>query len=183
MKGGEAMKRITKIEAAGVKNKQKLRVAAYARVSTDSDEQLVSLKTQKNHYERYIKSRPEWEYAGLYYDEGVTGTKLAKRDGLLRLLADCDKGMIDYIIVKSINRFSRNTVDSIEIVRKLCQDGIYIYFEKEKIDTGKMEGELLLSILSSLAESESRSISDNETWSIQKRFMNGSFKIGYPPYG
>lgn len=177
------MKRITKIEAAGVKNKQKLRVAAYARVSTDSDEQLVSLKTQKNHYERYIKARPEWEYAGLYYDEGVTGTKLAKRDGLLRLLADCDKGMIDYIIVKSISRFSRNTVDSIEIVRKLCQDGIYIYFEKEKIDTGKMEGELLLSILSSLAESESRSISDNETWSIQKRFMNGSFKIGYPQYG
>lgn len=177
------MKRITKIEAAGVKNKQKLRVAAYARVSTDSDEQLVSLETQKNHYERYIKARPEWEYAGLYYDEGVTGTKLAKRDGLLRLLADCDKGMIDYIIVKSISRFSRNTVDSIEIVRKLCQDGIYIYFEKENIDTGKMEGELLLSILSSLAESESRSISENETWSIQKRFMNGSFKIGYPPYG
>ena len=177
------MKKITKIEAAGVKNKQKLRVAAYARVSTDSDEQLVSLETQKNHYERYIKARPEWEYAGLYYDEGVTGTKLAKRDGLLRLLADCDKGMIDYIIVKSISRFSRNTVDSIEIVRKLCQDGIYIYFEKENIDTGKMEGELLLSILSSLAESESKSISENETWSIQKRFINGSFKIGYPPYG
>ena len=84
------MKKITKIEAAGVKNKQKLRVAAYARVSTDSDEQLVSLETQKNHYERYIKARPEWEYAGLYYDEGVTGTKLAKREGLLRLLADCD---------------------------------------------------------------------------------------------
>lgn len=177
------MKKITKIESAGVKRNKKLRVAAYARVSTDSDEQLVSLDTQKNHYERYIKARPEWEYAGLYYDEGVTGTKLAKRDGLLRLLADCDKGRIDYIIVKSISRFSRNTVDSIEIVRKLCQDGIYIYFEKENIDTGKMEGELLLSILSSLAESESRSISENETWSIQKRFMNGSFKIGYPPYG
>lgn len=129
------MKKITKIEAAGVKSNKKLRVAAYARVSTDSDEQLVSLDTQKNHYERYIKARPEWEYAGLYYDEGVTGTKLAKRDGLLRLLADCDKGMIDYIIVKSISRFSRNTVDSIEIVRKLCQDGIYIYFEKENIDS------------------------------------------------
>ena len=177
------MKRITKIEAAGVKNQKKLRVAAYARVSTDSDKQLVSLETQKNHYEKYIQARPDWEYAGLYYDEGVTGTKLAKRDGLLQLLNDCDKGLIDYIIVKSISRFSRNTVDSIEIVRKLCQDGIYIYFEKENIDTGKMEGELLLSILSSLAESESRSISDNETWSIQQRFMNGTFKIGYPPYG
>ena len=177
------MKRVTKIEAAGTKAKKKLRVAAYARVSTDSDKQLLSLETQKNHYERYIKARPDWDYAGLYYDEGVTGTKLDKRDGLLQLLADCDKGLIDYIIVKSISRFSRNTVDSIEIVRKLCQDGIFIYFEKENIDTGKMEGELLLSILSSLAESESRSISDNETWSIQRRFMSGTFKIGYPPYG
>lgn len=183
MKGGEVMKRVTKIEAAGTKAKKKLRVAAYARVSTDSDKQLLSLETQKNHYERYIKARPDWDYAGLYYDEGVTGTKLDKRDGLLQLLADCDKGLIDYIIVKSISRFSRNTVDSIEIVRKLCQDGIFIYFEKENIDTGKMEGELLLSILSSLAESESRSISDNETWSIQRRFMSGTFKIGYPPYG
>ena len=107
------MKRITKIEAAGAKAKKKLRVAAYARVSTDTDKQLVSLETQKNHYEKYIKARPDWEYAGLYYDEGVTGTKLAKRDGLLRLLDDCDKGLIDYIIVKSISRFSRNTVDSI----------------------------------------------------------------------
>lgn len=176
------MKRITKIEAAGIK-KDKLRVAAYARVSTDSNEQLISLEAQKNHYERYIKARKDWEYAGIYYDEGISGTKLAKRDGLKKLLDDCDKGMIDYIIVKSISRFSRNTVDSIEIVRKLCMDGIYIYFEKENIDTGKMEGELLLSILSSLAESESRSISENETWGIQKRYMNGTFKIGYPPYG
>lgn len=177
------MKKITKIEAAGTTSKKKLRVAAYARVSTDSDKQLASLDSQKNHYEGYIKSRPEWEYAGLYYDEGVTGTKLAKRDGLKHLLEDCEKGLIDYIVVKSISRFSRNTVDSIETVRKLCQAGIYIYFEKENIDTGKMEGELMLSILSSLAESESRSISDNEFWSIQKRFMNGTFKIGYPPYG
>lgn len=177
------MKRITKIEAVQDGGKKKLRVAAYARVSTGSEEQLVSLETQKNHYERYIKARPDWEYAGLYYDAGLTGTKLAKRDGLLSLLADCEKGLVDYIIVKSISRFSRNTVDSIETVRRLCQMGVYIYFEKENIDTGKMEGELLLSILSSLAESESRSISENETWSIQKRFQNGTFKIGYPPYG
>lgn len=177
------MKRITKIEATAKTTRRKLRVAAYARVSTDSVEQIVRLETQKNHYENYIKSRPDWEYAGLYYDEGITGTKLVRRDGLLRLLADCEKGLIDYIIVKSISRFSRNTVDSIETVRRLCELRIYIYFEKENIDTGKMEGELLLSILSSLAESESRSISDNETWSIQKRFMKGTFKIGYPPYG
>lgn len=177
------MKRITKIEAAKDSGRKKLRVAAYARVSTDSDEQLVSLETQKNHYERYIKARPDWEYAGLYYDEGVSGTSMAKRNGLLRLLEDCDTGLIDYIIVKSISRFSRNTVDSIETVRKLCEKGIYIYFEKEKIDTGKMEGELLLSILSSLAESESHSIAENNKWSLQKRYQNGTFKIGYPPYG
>lgn len=177
------MKRITRIEVAKSSSRRKLRVAAYARVSTDSDKQLVSLEAQKNHYEIYIKARPDWEYAGLYYDEGVSGTKLAKRDGLKNLLDDCDRGLIDYIIVKSISRFSRNTVDSIEIVRKLCNAGIYIYFEKENIDTGKMEGELLLSILSSLAESESHSISENTKWSAQRRFQNGTFKIGYTPYG
>lgn len=177
------MKRITKIEATKESGRKKLRVAAYARVSTSSNEQLVSLETQKNHYERYIKARPNWEYAGLYYDEGVTGTKMAKRDGLLRLLADCDRGLIDYIIVKSVSRFSRNAMESIETVRKLCNKGIYLYFEKENIDTGKMEGEVLLAILSSLAESESRSVSGNNKWSIQKRYRNGTYKIGYPPYG
>lgn len=177
------MKRITKIEAAEAKSRKKLRVAAYARVSTDSDEQLVSLETQKQHYEAYIRSRRDWEYAGLYYDEGISGTKMAKRDGLLSLLADCEAGKIDYIVVKSISRFSRNTVDTIETVRYLTGLGIYIFFEKENIDTSKMEGELLLSILSSLAESESRSISDNSTWGIQKRFQNGSFKIVFTPYG
>lgn len=177
------MSRITKIEAAKTKGRKKLRVAAYARVSTDSEEQLLSLDAQKNHYESYIKARPDWDYAGLYYDEGITGTKLAKRDGLLKLIADCERGLIDYIIIKSISRFSRNTVDSIEIVRKLFSMGIYIFFEKENIDTGKMESELLLSILSSLAESESHSIAENSKWSIQKRFQNGTFKISYPPYG
>lgn len=177
------MKRIKKIEAAKDNSRRKLRVAAYARVSTDSEEQLVSLETQKNHYEKYIRARSDWEFAGLYYDEGVTGTSMAKRDGLLRMLDDCEAGLIDYIIVKSISRFSRNTVESIETVRKLCEKGVYIFFEKENIDTGKMEGELLLSILSSLAESESRSISENNKWGIQKRFQDGTFKIGYPPYG
>lgn len=177
------MKRITKIEAAETARAGKLRVAAYVRVSTDSDEQLISLDAQKNHYEVLIRFRKDWEFAGLYYDEGITGTKMAKRDGLLNMLADCERGLIDYIIVKSISRFSRNTVESIETVRKLCGMGIYIFFEKENIDTGKAEGELLLSILSSLAESESRLISENETWSIQKRFRSGTYKIAYPPYG
>lgn len=177
------MGRITKIEANTDSANKKLRVAAYARVSTGSDDQLISLEAQKNHYERLIKSRSDWEFAGLYFDEGISGTKMAKRDGLLSMIVDCERGQIDYILVKSISRFSRNTVESIETVRKLYGMGVYIFFEKENIDTGKMEGELLLSILSSLAESESRSISENSTWSIQKRFRNGTFKIPYPPYG
>jgi len=177
------MRRITKIEATAASADKKLRVAAYARVSTGSDDQLISLEAQKNHYESLIKSRRDWEFAGLYFDEGISGTKMAKRDGLLSMLSDCERGKIDYIIVKSISRFSRNTVESIETVRKLYGMGIYIFFEKENIDTGKMEGELLLSILSSLAESESRSISENSTWSVQKRFRNGTYKVGYPPYG
>lgn len=177
------MRRITKIEATSKSDDKKLRVAAYARVSTGSDDQLISLKAQKNHYEGLIKSRSDWEFAGLYFDEGISGTKMAKREGLLSMLDDCEKGLIDYILVKSISRFSRNAVESIETVRKLYGMGIYIFFEKESIDTGKMDGELLLSILSSLAESESKSMSGNSTWSIQKRYRDGTFKISYPPYG
>lgn len=176
------MKRITKIDAAA-KEAKKLRVAAYARVSTDSADQLVSLDAQKEHYEQVIKNCPNWEFAGLYYDEGVSGTKMAKRNGLLRMLADCERGLIDYILVKSISRFSRNTVESVETVRRLSAMGIYIFFEKENIDTGKMEGELMLSIMSSLAEDESRSLSENNKWSIQKRFQNGTYVIGTPAYG
>ena len=177
------MKQITKIEATNKSSDKKLRVAAYARVSTGSNDQLISLEAQKNHYESLIKSRKDWEFAGIYFDEGISGTKMAKRDGLLSMLSDCKSGKIDYILVKSISRFSRNTVETIETVRKLYDMGVYVLFEKENIDTGKMEGELLLSILSSLAESESRSISSNSTWSIQKRFRNGTYKISYPPYG
>ena len=176
------MKRITKIDAAA-KETKKLRVAAYARVSTDSADQLVSLDAQKEHYEQVIKNCPNWEFAGLYYDEGVSGTKMAKRDGLLRMLADCERGLIDYILVKSISRFSRNTVESVETVRRLSAMGIYIFFEKENIDTGKMEGEMMLSIMSSLAEDESRSLSENNKWSILKRFQNGTYVIGTPAYG
>lgn len=141
------MKRITKIEAADTGAARKLRVAAYARVSTNSEEQLINLDAQKNHYEVLIRSHRDWEYAGLYYDEGISGTKMAKRDGLLSMLADCERGLIDYIIVKSISRFSRNTVESIETVRKLCSMGIYILFEKENINTMDSKGEVLLTIM------------------------------------
>ncbi len=179
------MKRITKIKANANLQEipKKLRVAAYARVSTDNREQLVSLETQKHYYETYIKSNPNWEYAGLYYDEGISGTKMAKRDGLMKMLSDCEKGLIDLVIVKSVSRFARNTVECLEVVRNLIKHKVFIYFEKENINTGDMESELLLTIFSSLAENESVSIAENEAWAIQKRFQKGTFKIGYPPYG
>jgi DNA invertase Pin-like site-specific DNA recombinase len=179
------MKKITKIEGnkTDALIKPKLRVAAYCRISTDSDEQLVSLQAQKSHYETYIKANPEWEYVGLYYDEGISGTKKENRTELLRMLTDCENKKIDLIITKSISRFARNTTDCLEMVRKLLDLGIYIYFEKENINTQSMESELMLSILSGLAESESISISENNKWAIQRRFENGTFKISYPPYG
>ena len=177
------MARITKIEATRTSPKRKIRVAAYARVSTDSDEQLLSLETQKAHYEEYIKSCPDYEFAGLYYDEGISGTKITKRDELQRLLKDCEDGKIDRVITKSISRFARNTADCLEMVRRLSQLKISIYFEKENIDTDHMSSELMLSILSSIAESESRSISENSKWSVKRRFENGTFIISCPPYG
>ena len=178
------MKKITIIEPAEARAiTAKTRVAAYCRVSTGMDDQLVSLETQKGHYENLIGSNPEWEYAGLYYDEGISGTSKEKRPALMRMVADCEAGKIDRIMTKSLSRFARNTTDCLELVRKLLDLGITIYFEKENLDTGSMESELLLSIMSSLAESESVSISENSKWSVRHRYENGTFKIGYAPFG
>lgn len=178
------MIKITKIdEFQLLPQEKKARVAAYCRVSTDSDEQVESLNEQRSHYEKYIKTNPEWEFAGIYFDEGVTGTKKEVRKGLLSLISDCEKGLIDLILTKSISRFCRNTTDCLELVRKLLDLNVYIYFEKENLNTASMESELMLSILGSLAEDESVSISGNEKWSIQNRFKNGTYVISYPPYG
>lgn len=177
------MKRITKIDAVTNQIKKKLRVAAYCRVSTDSDAQLESLDAQKSHYERYISARDDWEFAGLYFDQGITGTSAEKRLELMRLIKDCEDGKIDFVITKSISRFSRNTTDCLELVRKLLDIGVPIFFEKENINTGSMESELFLAILSSMSQDESSSISLNSKWSVKNRFQNGTFKIGYPPYG
>ena len=178
------MKAITKIEPSEVREiSGKRRVAAYCRVSTDMEDQLVSLDTQKSHYEEYISANPDWKFAGLYYDEGITGTKKELRPALMQMIRDCEDGKIDYIVTKSLSRFARNTADCLELVRKLLAMDIPVYFEKENLDTGSIESELLLSIMSSLAESESVSISENEKWSIRDRFENGTFKLGYVPYG
>lgn len=179
------MKTVTKIEAkAPIKSmQQKRRVAAYCRVSTNHEDQLDSLDAQKAHYESWIRLHSEWEYAGLYYDFGITGTKADCREGLQDMLNACRRGEINHILVKSISRFSRSTTDCLSIVRELLGIGVTIFFEKENIDTGSMESELILSILSSMAENESASISQNVKWSVQRKFQNGAFKLSYVPYG
>lgn len=160
--------------------KKKLRVAAYCRVSTDNDDQRESLETQKAHYEAWIRLHSEWECAGIFYDFGIISTKADIRDGLQALLYEC---RIDYILTKSVSRFSRNTTDCLALVRELLSYHVPIYFEKEKLDTGSMETELILAILSSLAQEESESISKNVKWAYQKRIKNGRYKAGTAPYG
>ena len=174
---------IRKIEAQEPVVKKKLRVAAYCRVSTENDDQKESLEAQKTHYETWIKRHSDWEYVGVFYDLGISGTKADSRDGLQALLYACRTGSIDYVLTKSISRFSRNTTDCLELVRELLSYNIPIYFEKENIDTGSMESELILSMLSSMAQDESESISKNVKWTIQQRIEAGTFKFGYPPYG
>lgn len=179
------VRKVTKISSNNILKSPegKIKVAAYCRVSTDNDEQLLSLEAQRIHYESYIKSNPKWEYVGIYYDEGISGTKKENRTGLMQLIEDCENKKIDFIITKSISRLVRNTTDCLEIVRKLTDIGVYIYFEKENINTKSMGSELMITILSSLAENESLSISENNKWTIQKRFKSGTYKISYPPYG
>lgn len=156
------------------------RVAAYARVSTDSEEQLTSYEAQVDYYTKYIKSRSDWEFVDVYTDEGISATNTKKRDGFNRMVQDALDGKIDLIVTKSVSRFARNTVDSLTTVRKLKDAGVEVYFEKENIWTLDSKGELLITIMSSLAQEESRSISENVTWGQRKRFADGKVSM---PYG
>lgn len=152
-------------------------MAAYCRVSTDQEEQLLSYENQVNYYTTYINENPLYEYAGTYADEGISATNTKKRDEFNRMIADCRAGKIDMIITKSISRFARNTLDYLNYVRELKELGIGIIFEKENINTLDAKGEVLLTILSSLAQDESRSISENSTWGIRRRFEKGQHKM------
>ena len=181
-KNDGAEKQRIKIEVSRTRQR-KTRVAAYCRVSTGSQKQESSITAQRRHYEDYIRSNPCWEYAGVYWEAGVTGTNTGNRPELNRLFADCGKHRIDLVLTKSISRFSRNTADCLEMVRDLSSMGVGIYFQKENIDTSTMDSEFLLALLSSIAEEESRSISDNSKWAVQKRFANGTFKYSKAPYG
>ena len=156
------------------------KVAGYARVSTDSEEQLTSYEAQVDYYTRYIRSRPDWQFVDVYTDEGISATNTKRREGFNRMVQDALDGKIDLIVTKSVSRFARNTVDSLTTVRKLKDSGVEVYFEKENIWTLDSKGELLITIMSSLAQEESRSISENVTWGQRKRFADGKVSI---PYG
>ena len=152
-------------------------MAAYCRVSTDQDEQLSSYENQVRYYKEFIRQNPLYELVDIYADEGISGTNTKKRTEFNRLIADCRKGKVDRIIVKSISRFSRNTLDCLKYVRELKELGIGVIFEKENIDSLDAKGEVLLTILSSLAQDESRSISENATWGIRKKFERGEIRV------
>lgn len=155
----------------------RLKVAAYCRVSTEQEQQQSSYEIQVDYYTRYISQNPEWELAGIYADEGISGTNTDRRTDFNRLMDDCMHGKVDLILTKSISRFARNTVDCISWVRKLKAMGIAVHFETENINTLESSGELLLAILSSQAQEESHSISTNVTWGIVRKFEKGEMML------
>ena len=157
-------------------------VAGYARVSTDSEEQLTSYEAQVDYYTRFIRSNPDWEFVNVYTDEGISALNTKRRDGFNRMIEDALAGKIDLIVTKSVSRFARNTVDSLSTIRLLKEHGVEVFFEKESIWTFDGKGELLLTIMSSLAQEESRSISENVTWGQRKRFADGKVTMPYSSF-
>lgn len=165
-----------------INQQRKRRVAGYGRVSTDMEEQLTSYEAQIRYYTDYIKSREDWEFVGVYTDEGITGTSTKHRNGFKQMIQDALDGKIDLIITKSVSRFARNTVDSLVTVRELKAHNVEVYFEKENIYTFDGKGELLITIMSSLAQEESRSISENVTWGHRRRFADGKLIMPFSSF-
>lgn len=161
---------------------RKRRVAAYARVSTDKEEQQGSYEAQIDYFTKMIERNENWEFVKVYSDEGLSGTSTRLRRGFQSMTADALSGKIDLIVTKSISRFARNTVDSLTTIRMLKEAGVECFFEKENIYTFDPKGELLITILSSLAQEESRSLSENVTWGARKRFADGKYTIHYSEF-
>lgn len=159
--------------------KPKLRVAAYCRVSTDSDEQATSYDAQIEHYTEYISKNPEWQLAGIFADDGISGTNTKKRTEFNRMIDECMAGNIDMIITKSISRFARNTLDCLKFIRQLKDKNIPVYFEKESINTMDAKGEVLLTIMASLAQQESQSMSQNIKLGLQYRYQQGHVQVNH----
>lgn len=170
---------LTRFSSTPIHEQRKRHTAGYARVSTNSEEQFTSYEAQVDYYTNFIKGREDWEFVEVYTDEGITGTNTKKREGFKRMIEDAMTGKIDLIVTKSVSRFARNTVDSLTTVRQLKEKGIEIYFEKENIWTLDSKGELLITIMSSLAQEESRSISENVTWGKRKRFADGKVTVPF----
>ena len=171
------MPRIIKTVQLQPKPERLLNVAAYARVSSGKDAMLRSLSAQVSFYSSMIQNHKGWNYVGVYSDEGISGTNTKKREGFNSMIADTVNGKIDLIITKSVSRFARNTVDSLVTIRKLKEHNVEVYFEKENIYTFDGKGELLLTIMSSFAQEESRSISQNVTWGQRKHFADGKVSL------
>lgn len=175
---------ITKIPANPLLSERKneykqIRVAAYCRVSTDSEDQLQSYKAQVAYYTDAIAKNPRWKMVDIYADEGLTGTRTEKRVNFNRMMRDCERGRIDFILTKSVARFARNTVDSLKCVRKLKAKGIGVFFEEQNLDSLKTDNEMLLGMHSVMAQAESENISANVRWGIQQRMKSGTFKFRY----
>lgn len=180
-------KKVTVINAVPAKpgqpGRSKLRVCGYARVSTGSKAQAESYATQVAYFTEKIGNNPLWEFAGMYADEAATGTRVKGREEFQAMIEACENGEIDLILTKSVTRFARNTVECIQTIRKLKALGVGILFEKENINTLTEKSELMLSILSSIAQGESEDFSGNNRWAVEKRFQEGTFVIGTPAYG
>lgn len=178
-------KKVTKIiKSESEKNLQEKtpvnkRVAAYARVSSISSEQRTSLETQVKYYKSLINKKENWEFVEIYYDLGISGLSCKNRDGFNRMISSALDGKIDLIITKSLSRFARNTVDTLLALRKLTEAGVQVYFEKENINSLDADGEFMITLLSSLAQEESRSLSRNITWGHRKRFSDGKYSFAY----
>ena len=169
-------------KTAAVGKAKQLRVAAYCRVSTDMDEQESSYEAQVSHYTAYISAHPGWVSAGIYADEGISGTSVQRRARFMQMITDCENGLIDLVITKSISRFARNTLDCLNYIRKLKDLGIPIIFEKENINTLDARGELLITIMASIAQQESQSISANVRMGIQYRFQQGHVMLSHTTF-
>lgn len=168
------MAKISRIEPKLPTIRRRKKVAAYARVSMETDRLAHSLSAQVSYYNGIIQSNPEWEFAGVYADFGISGTGISKRDEFQKMLAECDAGKIDLILTKSISRFARNTVDLLNAVRHLKDIGVEVRFEKERISSFSTDGELMLTLLASFAQEEVRSLSENSKWGIRKTYQNGT---------
>lgn len=169
-------------EIQGRQEAVRLKVCAYCRVSTDNTEQLTSYQAQMQHYSEHISQNPSWIFVGIYADEGISGTSTKNRTQFNKMIEDCKNHKIDMVLTKSISRFARNTLDCLKYIRRLKEYGVAVFFEKENVNTLDSKGEFLLTLLSSLAQEESRSVSTNTKWGIAHKFQQGEIMLNYTQF-